>query len=186
MLTKIYELMYYIQSKPYYVVYVTKNGRRIKRFIQLAASNKNGEDVFLVCNPLKSAWFKPDAKAIIIDGLKFLCFMDVDNAIPLRFEESTEIITGDIINKEVKKITIKEDMDKQKQNLKSGKSQNIVEITFPPTVLHQMIEAHFIKKILSVDRQTNDYVFWIIIVCLIAFGIIGYIWLKGQGTPVPL
>lgn len=174
------ELLYTIQNKPYFKVYIKSHGRVIKTFTQLAGSDKkdSAHSFFLICEPLKSAWWKPVNP--IIDGLKFITYADLDNAIPLKFETETEYETTDYIIKTVEKITIKEDVEKQKKRTKSGLPDKLVEIDFPPEVLYEKVSAHFITKILQPPPDKLDLLKnkWLIIGAL---AIIAFFWIQSRG-----
>lgn len=167
---KLNEMMYYILNKPYFEVYVISNGRKVKRFVQLASSKVKGEDFFLISKDLKCAWWKPDTP--IIDGLKFKTFVDLNNAVPLRIDEEYNYIDSLFLIKEEKKVTISEDTEKQKKNPKNGKPVKFVEISFPPTLLYQKMEAHFIKLIMSSPPSKWEELKWVFIVGFIVLGII--------------
>ena len=184
MMNKINEFIYFITGKPYFVVYVTKNNRKVKRFIQLAADKEKGSDIFLVSKELKSAWWKPEYP--IIDGLKFITFVDLNNAIPLIISKEVSYDTTPWFIKETTSTKIEEDKEKQKQELKDGKSLNLVEIHFPPTLLHQMVEAHFVKEILSIPPNKNEWMQPVFIVGILALLIFGYIFLNKGGGLMPI
>lgn len=172
------EVVYFLQNKPYFKVYVVSKGRRIKKFIQLAASTKQGESFFIVCKSLKAAWFKPDG--VIIDGLKFIVFVDINNAIPLKFDKEYRTTDNEYYIKEEKIITIKEDVEKQLVNKKKtgktndGKPIRLVEISYPPQLLHQQVEAHFIDKVLSIPPSKWEELKWVFIVAIL--GLIFIAW----------
>ena len=165
------EMYYFITNKPYFMVYVLSNGRRIKKFVQLAAGTKKGEDSFLICKSLKASWFKPEAP--IIDGLKFLTLVDIANAIPLRFERETIIETGEYINKETTKAKITVNKTKIKKE-NDGKPLRTVEIQFPPSLLYQKVEAHFVKEIQSVPPSKWDELKWVFIAGILVVGFIAW------------
>jgi len=183
MMQKIYELYWYITSKPYFVVYVTSHRRKVKRFLQLAASKVKGTDEFLIDKSLKCAWSKPESDSVIIDGLKFLCFMDLNNAYPLKITRKEDIQTGEIFNKITSVETIELDKEKLNNNT-NGKPLQMIEISFPPTVMFQKIEASFVKLILSGEKDKNEWMMWVLIVGLVVFGVIVFMWLKSQGVAI--
>ena len=162
--------MYYVMNKPYFEVYVISNGRKVKRFVQLASSKVKGEDFFLISKELKCAWWKPDTP--IIDGLKFKTFVDLNNAVPLKIEEEYSYTDSTFVIKEEKTIKVSEDMEKQKKNLKSGKPVTFTEISFPPTLLFQKVEAHFVKQIMSTPPSKWEELKWVFIVGLLVLGFI--------------
>ena len=166
------ELYYYVTGKPYFVVFVISNSRRVKKFIQLASGKLKGEDFFLINRSLKCAWWKPETP--IIDGLKFITFVDLNNAIPLRIETETVYEDNEWIVKENKKVIVSEDIEKQKLNKKSGKSLSLIEISFPPTLLFQKVEAHLVKEILSIPESQWEQLKWVFIAGIIVAGFIGW------------
>lgn len=163
------EILYTIMNKPYFKVFVLSRGKIVKTFTQLAGA-ANGEDVeasFLLCRALKCAWWKPVNP--VIQGLKFICYADIENAIPLKFEMETEINTTGYWVKKVEKITISEDIVTQRKNWKNGKPDTLVDIPLPPDLLFEQLEAVFVRKVLTPPPDKFDFLKnkWIII------GIIG-------------
>jgi len=173
------EIYYYLTNKPYFMVYVISNSRRVKKFIQLASSKQKGEDFFLINQSLKCSWWKPETP--ILDGLKFVTFVDLNNAIPLRIEKEIVYTDNEWLIKEQKKITILEDIEKQKVNKKSGKSLNLIEISFPPTLLFQKVEAHFVKETLSTPPSKWEELKWVFIVAFIVLGFLGWQFINSRG-----
>lgn len=172
------EIYYYITGKPYFLVYVISNSRRIKKFIQLASSKQKGEDFFLINQSLKCSWWKPETP--ILDGLKFITFVDLNNAIPLKIEKEIVFTDGEWLVKEQEKITISEDKEKQKLNKKSGKSLNLIEISFPPTLLFQKVEAHFVKETLSTPPSKWEELKWVFIAGFIVLGFLGWQYISSR------
>jgi len=168
----ILESYYYLSDKPYFSIIVLSNGRKVKRFIQLAASTAKGEDFFLISKSLKSAWWKPETP--IIDGKKFLTFVDLNNAIPLKIESRLVYEDTEYLVKEKNILIISEDSEKQKKNRKDGKPLNMVEITFPPTLLFQKAEAHFVKEIQAVPPSKWEELKWVFIAGFIVLGFLGW------------
>ena len=175
----IMELIYYVTNKPYFKVFVISNGRRVKKFIQLADSKQKGEDFFLISKSLKCSWWKPSYP--VIDGQKFLTFVDLNNAIPLKFEQVIEYEDTEYFVKETKKINISEDVEKQFKNKKNGKPLELVEISFPPTLLFQKVEAHFVKEILSLPPDKWEQLKWVFIAGIIVVGFVAW-QLMSSGT----
>lgn len=167
----IIEILYYITNKPYFFVNVISNFRVVKKFVQLASSEKDGEDFFLINKSLKCAWSKPDNP--VIDKLKFITYVNLNNAIPLIFESETKIeADSDYYSKEIKESIISEDIEKQKKRKKTGKSEELIEIPFPPTVLFQKNEGHFIRMIMSAPPDKWDNLKWVFIIGIIVLGVI--------------
>lgn len=165
------EVYYYITNKPYFFVCVLSNGRVIKKFVQLAAGTGKGEDIALINKSLKAAWWKPDH--VIIDKLKFLVYADINNAIPLLITKETIIETHEYLNKQ---ITVgKIQVDKLKLNKETtGETLKIAEISFPPTLLYQKIEAHFVKEIQAVPPSKWEELKWVFIAGFIVLGFIAW------------
>ena len=166
------EIIYVIQNKPYFMVYVLSHGRIVKKFVQMAGGNNTAEAFFLICRELKCAWWKPFTP--IIDGLKFITYVDLANAIPLKFEKETKYVSTDFITKEIEVITIKEDIEEQEKNQKhkgkenDGLSDKLVEIHHPPDLLFETVEAHFVTKILTPPLDKLDFLNkkWLIIIVI--------------------
>ena len=161
------ELIWFVTNKPYFKVYVLNNGRRVKKFSQVASGNGKGQEFFLIDKSLKMAWFKPETP--IIDGLQFITFVDINNAIPLKIEDTTEYETGEFFTKEIKTSIVTKDESKKSGN---GKPKKIVEISLPTALLYQMIEAHFVKEIQSVPPSKWEEQKWIWIAAILVFGFI--------------
>lgn len=176
------EMIYLITNKPYFVVTVlSSNNRRIKKFTQPAASTEKGEEFFLINKSLKAAWWKPDSP--VIDGLKFVTFVKISNAIPLKIEKETKYISTEYLVKEVLVETISEDIEKQKEDTKDGLPERFVNIEYPPTVLYQIIDAYQIELINSrpqtmFDRLGKWYIY-IIIGAIILFW-----WMSNNGGKI--
>lgn len=164
------EAYYYITNKPYFVVTVLHHARRVKRFIQLASSEKAGTDFFLIDKGLKAAWEKP--KKPVIDGLKFIVFADLNNAIPLVITKEINYDTNGIFIKETESEYIYEDEEKQKIETKSGKANGIIEIRYPPTVLFHEIDAVFLKQIMASPPDKWEQLKWVFIAGIIVAGLI--------------
>jgi hypothetical protein len=162
------EVVWYITNKPYFKIFVLNNGRRVKTFSQLSASTVKGEDVFLIAKGLKAAWFKPDEP--IIDGLKFITFVDINNAIPLKIVSETVYESGEYFIKEIKRQTI----TKAGEPSKDGKPLRTVEISFPPTLLYQKVEASFVKQIMSEPPNKFEELKWVFIAGILVFGFIAW------------
>ena len=149
------ETIYTIKGQPYFKVYVKSHGRVIKQFTQAAGGNETAEAIFLICKDLKCAWFKPFTP--IIDGLKFITYVDLSNAIPLKFEKETKFVDTDFVTKEIEIITISEDEEKQSKNKKDGMPDKLVEINLMPELLFEIIDANFVTKILTPPPDKYDF-----------------------------
>ena len=149
------EYLNIVQGKPYFKVYVISHGRIVKQFTQIAGGNDTAEAFFLICRDLKCAWWKPFTP--IIDGLKFITYVDLSNAIPLKFSKETKYEDTDFLTKEIEIITIEEDTEKQKRIRKDGLPEKLVEIHHPPDLLFETVEAHFVTKILTPPPDKFDF-----------------------------
>lgn len=173
------EIIFTLRNIPYFKVYVKSHGRVVKQFTQRAGANDDSAQAFfLVCESIKCAWWKPYTP--VIDGLKFITYVDLENAIPLKFETETVYLSTDYTTKTIERITIKEDEIKQKKKVKSGMPDKLVEIDFPPEVLYEKVQAHFIKKILTPPPDKLDLLKnkWLI---LGALGLIAFFWIQNGG-----
>jgi len=171
------EILYTIQNKPYFLVNVLSHGRIVKKFTQVAGGNDSAEAFFLICKPLKCAWWKPFTP--VIDGLKFITYVDLANAIPLKFEKETVYESTDYTTKTIEVITVKEDEETQtKLGIKNGLPDKLVEIHYPPDLLYETVEAHFVTKILTPPPDKLDIMNykWIII---IGIGVLIWWYLNG-------
>jgi hypothetical protein len=182
------EIQYWLLSKPYFFVNVISNGRIIKKFIQPATSDEQGFESFLINKSLKAAWFKPEKP--FIDKLKFVTFVKIDNAIPLIIKK--EVVYNEknkFVNREIVLDIIKEDEDKAKRKkvLKDmGLEIEFVEISFPPTLLLQKIEAHFVKETLSQPTTNLEALKWVFIVGLIVAGFLIWTYVSKSPDAKPL
>lgn len=175
------EIIYFITNRPYFVVTILSNKRRIKKFIQPAASVEKGEAFFLIDRKLKMAWRKPEEP--IIDGLKFITFVNIKNAIPLKVVKETKYETTAYSVKEKIVLVIKEDEEKQKIEYKDGAPEKFVEISYPPIVLYQEVDAHFIKQIAespttAFDKLKDWYIY------IIIGGLILFWWMNQNGGKI--
>ena len=158
------QLICIFTNRPYFEVRVLSNGRKVKKFIQDATGKQNGEDFFLMCESLKMAWSKPETP--IIDGLKFLVFVELVNAYPLIIKEEVVNESNNYIIKETKIKKISIDNEKLLKTTATGKPVELVEIALPPTILYEKVQANFIKKILSPEEDQNKWLIWIIIAAI--------------------
>jgi len=158
------EIQYVIQGKPYFYVNVISHGRIVKKFMQVAGGNDTAEAFFLICRELKCAWWKPFTP--LIDGLKFITYVDLSNAIPLKFVKETKYLNTNFVTTEIEVITITEDEEKQKREFKDGMPDKLAEISYPPDMLFEVVEAHFVTKILTPPPDKFDFLNkkWIIII----------------------
>ena len=84
------------------------------------------------------------------------------------FDKETMYESTDYQTKTIEVITIKEDKDKQEQGEKpkDGMPDKLVEIHYPPDLLYETVEAHFVTKILTPPPDKMDIMNykWIIII----------------------
>lgn len=171
------EIYYTVLNKPYFSVNVLSHGRIVKKFTQLAGGNDSAEAFFLICKELKCAWWKPFTP--IIDGLKFITYADLSNAIPLIFEKETIYESTDYVTTKIEVVTTKEDMVKQiERGIKDGMPDKLVEIHYPPDLLYETVEAHFVTKILTPPPDKFDFLNWKWII-IIGIGLIAWYYLNG-------
>lgn len=141
------ELYYWIFNIPYYKVLVVKDMEKIKYITQKVATTEKGKDIAIIDRPLKMAWWTMP-ELCFRDGKKFLMTVDIDNAVPL-VEDIKVITEGDIFIKEISISRLTKAPIKVGDIEKSGKAKKFVEIYFPPTLLFQKVNAHFVKETLS-------------------------------------
>lgn len=141
------ELYYWIFNIPYYKVMVVKDMEKIKEIVQKVATTEKGLDIAIIDRPLKMAWWTLP-ELCFRDGKKFLMTVDIDNAIPL-VEDIKVITEGELFIKEISISRLTKAPIRVGDIEKSGKAKRFVEIYFPPTLLFQKINAHFVKETLS-------------------------------------
>ena len=167
---EIIEFYYWITNKPYFeVIILSKMNRKIGRFVQLASDTKKGRADFLCNYKLKLSWFKPEYP--VLDGLKFKTFVKDNNAIPLMFEDTLVIETGEYINTEKTIRKIKQDTNKKAG---TGLPEKFVEINYPPALLHQEVECRFVSEINSEPPSKWEEQKWIWIVLILAGAFLVY------------
>jgi hypothetical protein len=176
------ELFYYMFNIAYYKVMVVNGKEKIKYITQKEPSNEDGSEFFIINAKLKMAWFKLNDRCFT-DGKKFLMTVDINNAIPLVCENS-KIVEGEgLITKVIKNQKFKID-DKYHIDKDSGIPIKMVEITFPPTLLYQNMEAHFVKKVLASPKNKWDWLVIPLIVLFIVIGVVFYIYLQSKGVNI--
>jgi hypothetical protein len=141
------ELYYWVFNTPYYKVLVVKDMEKIKYIVQKVATTEKGEDIAIIDRPLKMAWWTLP-ELCFRDGKKFLMTVDIENAIPL-VEDIKVITEGNMFIKEISIARLTKAPIRVGDIEKSGKAKKFVEIYFPPTLLFQKINAHFVKETLS-------------------------------------
>lgn len=141
------EFYYWIFNIPYYKVLIVKDMEKIKYITQKVASTEKGLDIAIIDRPLKMAWWMLP-ELCFRDGKKFLMTVDIDNAVPL-VEDIKVITEGEMFIKEISISRLTKAPIKVGDIEKSGKAKKFVEIYFPPTLLFQKINAHFVKETLS-------------------------------------
>jgi hypothetical protein len=178
----IYELYYYFFNTAYYKIMVLKDGEKIKNVIQKVNETEEGRDNFIIIPSMKAAWFKLKDRCFR-DGKKFLMFVDLNNALPLVIDSSELIVKENIFIKTVKvtKFKIDETIQLDKN---TGLPIKFVELTLPSTLLYQALEANFVKKINSEEKGKWDWLMVPLIILFVVFGVIGYMMMAKQGTPI--
>lgn len=141
------EFYYWIFNIPYYKVLIVKDMEKIKYITQKVSSSEKGLDIAIIDRPLKMAWWMLP-ELCFRDGKKFLMTVDIDNAVPL-VEDIKVITEGTMFIKEISIARLTKAPIKVGDIEKSGKAKKFVEIYFPPTLLFQKINAHFVKETLS-------------------------------------
>ena len=175
------EMWFYIWNKPYYKVSVLEDMEIIKTIIQPVVSNEKGYDIAIIDKKLKMAWWKIPS-ICFRDGKKFLMMVDINNAIPL--VEEIKVKTSDgILVKEVTLKTLTEQIDSRTEH--SGKGKKFIKIAYPPTILFQELEAHFVKESLKNPPSKWEEQKWIWITLIIAVAGVAIFYLtSGKVTPL--
>lgn len=173
------ELYYWILNIPYYKVMVVKDMEKVKWIVQKVATTEKGMDIAIIDRSLKMAWWTLP-ELCFRDGKKFLMTVDIDNAIPL-VEDIKVITEGDMFIKEISITRLTKAPIKVGDIEKSGKAKRFVEIYFPPTLLFQKINAHFVKETMSNPPSKWEELKYAIIACVIGVVIIFYM-LFSSGT----
>jgi hypothetical protein len=176
---KITEFYYWIFNIPYYKVMVVKDMEKIKELIQKVSTTEKGMDIAIVDRSLKMAWWALP-ELCFRDGKKFLMTVDIDNAIPL-VEDIKVITEGDMFIKEISISRLTKAPIKVGDVEKSGKAKRFVEIYFPPTLLFQKLNAHFVKETMSNPPTKWEEMKWAIIAGVVGVVIIFYM-LLSSGT----
>lgn len=178
------EIIYFLTNQAYYKITVLKGKIKIKTIIQKEPSEIEGTKDFIIDKKLKMAWFKLK-DACIYDGKKILIQVNINNALPLVFENSELVIAENLFIKNCKKTTIKID-DKIIANIdkESGLPIKMTELTYPPTVLYQAIDANFVTKILARPPNKWEWLSLPIIVTVIVFAFVLYVFVINKGVPL--
>ena len=149
---------------PYYKVYETKDNKIVKVFNQKVVNSMNGSNIALIDKSNKLAWWVTND--YIIHKARIMFVVDINNAVPLKYEITKEI-SGNIITKE--RTTTKIKIDKSKMTKETnGIPKKIVEISYPTTLLYQLLEGHFIDKAMSEPPSKWEELKWVLIVGIIA------------------
>jgi len=175
------EMWYYIFNTPYYKVSVLEDMEVIKTIIQPVISKERGYDIAIVDKKLKKAWWKIPA-ICFRDGKKFLMLADIKNAVPL--VEEVKVNTSDgLFVKEVTLTTLTEEIDSRENHTGTGKK--FVKIAYPPTMLFQELEAHFVRESIKNPPSKWEEQKWIWITLIIGVVIVVVMYLT-SGKPMPL
>lgn len=170
------EIYFWVFNIPYYKVTVVKDMEKIKEIVQKVATTEKGKDIAIIDRSLKMAWWKLP-ELCFRDGKKFLMFVDIDNAIPL-VEDIKVITEGNLFIKEMSIARLTKAQIRVGDIEKSGKAKRFVEIYFPPTLLFQKINAHFVKETLSNPPSKWEELKYAIIAGFIALVAIVYLFLQ--------
>lgn len=179
MVNAITEAYYWIFNIPYYKVLVVKDMEKVKYIIQKVATTEKGKDIAIIDRPLKMAWWTLP-ELCFRDGKKFLMTVDIDNAIPL-VEDIKVITQGNLFIKEISISRLTKAPVRAGDPEPSGKPKRFVEIYFPPTMLFQKIEAHFIKETLKNAPSKWEELKWVFI-AMIAGAVVVFYMLLSSGT----
>ena len=147
------ELWYYIWSTPYYDVTVINDMEVIKHIIQPVVSKENGFDIAIIDKKLKMAWWKIDG-ICFRHGKKFLMTVDINNAIPLIEKKKVEE-SGDLVIKQMNMVQLIENVAFKTKN-NTGQAKEFVKIEYPPTVLFQELEGHYVKKVIEPSPDSHS------------------------------
>lgn len=178
MIDKIYALYWDFLQIPYFKVFVMKENTVIKVFNQRAITSQEGSDIALIDKANKMAWWIN--KDNVRHKSRFMFFVNINNAMPLIINDkitTTELMDGLII-KEIKETKMKVDKNKKETTEKklkriiNGVPSKLAEISYPPTVFYQMIEAHFVVKITSKPKNKWEELAPVLIVVAIIVGLI--------------
>lgn len=149
---------------PYYKVYEIKDNKVVKVFNQKVVNPLPGSNIALIDKSNKLAWWV--TKDYLIHKARIMFVVDINNAIPLKYEVTKEI-TGDIIKKEKTTTKIKIDTSKVKEHM-NGIPKKTVEISYPTTLLYQLLEGRFIDKAMSAPLSKWEELKWVFIVAILA------------------
>jgi hypothetical protein len=175
-MTKPIELYYWVFNIPYYKVMVVKDMEKIKEIVQKVTSTEKGLDIAIIDRPLKMAWWTMP-EVCFRDGKKFLMTVDIENAIPL-VEDIKVITEGEMFIKEISISRLTKAPIKVGDIEKSGKAKRFIEIYFPPTLLFQKVNAHFVKETLSNPPSKWEEMKWAIIAGVVGMVAIVYLFLQ--------
>lgn len=173
------EAYYWIFNIPYYKVLVVKDMEKIKYIIQKVATTEKGKDIAIIDRPLKMAWWTLP-ELCFRDGKKFLMTVDIENAIPL-VEDIKVITEGTLFIKEISISRLTKAPIKVGDVEKSGKAKKFVEIYFPPTMLFQKLNAHFVKEVTAQQPSIWEEKKWIFIAAIVGVVVVIYLFLS-SGT----
>jgi len=173
MVSFITEAYYWIFNIPYYKVLIVKDMEKIKYITQKVATTEKGTDIAIIDRPLKMAWWTLP-ELCFRDGKKFLMTVDIDNAIPL-VEDIKVITEGNLFIKEISISRLTKAPMPLGRPAPTGKPKKFIEIYFPPTLLFQKIEAHFIKETLKNQPSKWEELKWALIAAVVGVVAIAYL-----------
>ena len=170
------EIYYWIFNIPYYKVMVVRDMEKIKYIVQKVATSEKGMDIAIIDRQLKMAWWIMEELAFR-DGKKFILTVDIENAIPL-IEDIKVITSGNTFVKEVSITRLSKAPIKIGEYEKSGKPKRFTELYFPPAVLFEKINAHFVKEVIKMQPSKWEELKTAIIAGVIGLIIIVYMVLQ--------
>ena len=170
------EIYYWIFNIPYYKVMVVRDMEKIKYITQKVATSESGKDIAIIDRQLKMAWWIMEELAFR-DGKKFIMTVDIENAIPL-IEDIRVITEGNTFIKEVSITRLSKAPIKAGEFEKSGKPKRFTELYFPPPVLFEKLNAHFVKEVIKMQPSKWEELKVAIIAGVIGMVIIVYLLLQ--------
>lgn len=176
----IYEIYYWIFNKAYYKAMIVKDMEKIKTVVQRVEDKEKGKDIALIDTKLKKAWFLMP-EVCFRDTKKFLMTCDIDNAIPL--VEDVKIVTDAVMkNTFVREISITRLTSSQftLEELQRGKGnpKKFTAVYFPPQVLFEMLDGHFVKETLANPPSLWAEKKWVFIALIFGIVVIVYLLLN--------
>lgn len=197
------KLYCFIFNKPYFDCVIRKNGIKVGELIQKEPNAIKGGDICLISKKFKMAWFKPispmyfrpvnstdeskisnDEKLlskssgiIFVDGNRFFCVLDMENAIPLYEEISvlSETQNADLIVKVTTKSTLKCDASEIKKKGHTGKAPDgmpvrLKPLDFIPAMLFELLNANFVTLVMQKPKSKYEELVPVFLAAIIMIG----------------